>query len=216
MWGHSPGGRNDVPDLPLATAATHLLMHDTDRRRLFLAAVVTLIALPAFFLYQRSNATDASTEVEVTATQLADQNVINPQPVSINEEQPVETDVPTSNRSQLPPSEAPDDDPIFMDGPIANAEDTTADVAIAAQPAIAPLRLAATYLSTVPGTRSCLTRGLESGRTVTVVNLDNGRSVTCVTLLAPRTQRDDIVLHTTAFEKLADLTEAPIPVEVQQ
>lgn len=191
-------------------------MHDTDRRRLLLAAVVTLIAVPAFFLYQRSNATDATSDAQIIATQPADANVINPQPVAINDEQPVETDVPTSNRSQLPPPEAPDDDPIFMDGPIANAEDTTADVAIAAQPAIPPLRLAATYLSTVPGTRSCLTRGIESGRTVTVVNLDNGRSVTCVTLLAARTQRDDIVLHTSAFEQLADLTEAPIPVEVQQ
>ncbi len=191
-------------------------MYDTDRRRLLLAAVVTLIALPAFFLYQRSNADDADTGTVAATVAPGDENVINPAPPAINEEAPVATAAPTSNRSQLPPSEAPDDDPIFMDGPTANDEDNTADVAIPAQPVIAPLRLAATYLSTVPGTRSCLTHDLESGRTVTVVNLDNGRSVTCVTLLAPATQRDDIVLHTSSFEQLADLTEAPIPVEVRQ
>lgn len=195
-------------------AATTDPMYDTDRRRLLLAAVVTLVALPAFFFYQRSTADDSGTEVVATAP--ADPNVINPQPASINDEVPVDSEVPTSNRSQLPPAEAPDDDPTFMEGPIASEEDTTADVAIPAQPAIAPIRLSATYLSTIPGVRSCLTRDLESGRTVTVVNLDNGRSITCVTLLAPRTQIDDIVLHTSQFEQLADLTEAPIPVEVRQ
>lgn len=189
-------------------------MYDTDRRRLFLAAVVTLLALPAFYFYQRAN--DDSADTGAAAAAPVDENVINPVPVVINDAPPADTAVPTSNRSKLPPSEAPDDAPIFMDGPTANDEDATADVAIPAQPAIAPIRLAATYLSTVPGTRSCLTRGVESGRTVTIVNLDNGRSITCVTLLAPATQRDDIVLHTSSFEQLADLTEAPIPVEVRQ
>jgi hypothetical protein len=189
-------------------------MHDTDRRRLLLAAVLTLIAVPAIVLFQRSS--DDGADTGTVATQPVDAGVINPKPAAIDETQPVVSDVPTSNRSQLPPSEAPDDDPIFMEGPTANDEDTTADVAVQAQPAIAPLRLAATYLSTVPGTRSCMLRGLESGRTITVTNLDNGRSITCVTLLAPATQRDDIVLHTSSFEQLADLTEAPIPVEVRQ
>jgi hypothetical protein len=52
--------------------------------------------------------------------------------------------------------------------------------------------------------------------TVSVTNLDNGRSITCVTSIAPFSQIADIVLHTDTFSLLADLTEAPITVELTQ
>jgi hypothetical protein len=57
---------------------------------------------------------------------------------------------------------------------------------------------------------------LRSGLSVTVTNLDNGRSITCVTSIAPFNQTADLVMHTEAFSLLADLTEAPITVELVQ
>lgn len=215
---------SDDPDRhsPSATAATDALlppttipMHDTDRRRLFLAAIVTLIAVPAFFVYSnRADGDDDPSSALPVAT--ASGNVINPLPGQVPDVTTANTEVTTSDESQLPPLEAPDDDPIFMNGPVAIEEDTTADVAIPGQPAIPPMTLNATYLSTIAGVRSCLVAGIESGRTISVTNLDNGRSITCVTITAPATQGDELVMHTESFEQLADLTEAPIAVEVRQ
>lgn len=184
-------------------------MHDTDRRRLFLAGLLTLLAIPAFLLYGRL----ANGDDDTSAAPAAEGDVINPLPDQSNT---VVVDTEVANQSQLPPIEPPDDDPIFMNGPVPLEEDEIAEVAIPAQPAIAPVLLDATYRSTVPGIRSCLVRTIESGRTVTVTNLDNGRSITCVTVLAPPNQRDDLVMHTESFQQLADLTEAPIAVEVQR
>lgn len=208
-------------------------MHDTDRRRLLLAAIVTLIAVPAFFIISRSGddgsepaGTDPATAEASTSS--AGGNVINPlpeqqadagnviNPVATEQTDAATTEPPPGSQSQLPQLEAPDDDPIFMNGPVAIEEDEIAEVAIPAQPSIPPITIEATYLSTIPGTRSCLVRGVTSGRTVRVTNLDNGRSITCVTVLAPRTQGDELIMHRSAFEQLADLTDAPIAVEVSQ
>jgi hypothetical protein len=198
-------------------------MYDTDRRRMFFAVVVTLIAVPAFFLYNRSAESDTTgttgttgTSADATQTQPST-NVINPLPdAAPTDDAAAVTAAPTSARSQLPPTEPPDDDPIFLDGVEAADDGDVAHVAVPAQPAIAPIEVDATYLSTVSGARSCLTRAVESGRTITVTNLDNGRTITCVTILAPATQRDDLVMHTRSFEQLADLTDAPITVEIRQ
>lgn len=189
-------------------------MYDHDRRRLLLAAIMTMIAVPAFFILRGDDSSSAPAATSGDVINPVDDNVINPLP---DQAAPAATEQPaTSNESKLPPLEPPDDDPIFMNGPVANAEDEIAEVAIPAQPAIPPIVVEASYLSTVPGTRSCLIRGVESGRTVRVTNLDNGRSITCVTVIAPATQRNDLVMHTESFEQLADLTDAPIAVEVGQ
>ena len=48
-----------------------------------------------------------------------------------------------------------------------------------------------------------------------MVNLANNRSVTCTTVLAPG-GTGDVVLHTSAFASIADLTDAPISVEIHR
>jgi hypothetical protein len=61
----------------------------------------------------------------------------------------------------------------------------------------------------------CAAWFLDVGTAVTVTNLDNGHTVKCV--IADRTGVPDdrlIVLDTTVFEQLADLVEAPIPVNI--
>ncbi len=58
--------------------------------------------------------------------------------------------------------------------------------------------------------------GIGSGQQVTVVNLDNNRSVTCTAILAPSSAADQLVMASELFAELADLTDAPIPVEIRQ
>lgn len=198
-------------------------MHHTDRRRLTLALVVTLVAVPAFFL---SGLGDDGSADEPPPTAVATEsagaddgdggNVINPVPAPAGDASSDTAATTVGGReSRLPPIEGPDDQPAFMEGPVGDPGDDSNEIATPARPAVAPIRLTGTYRSTVAGARSCQVPGLSGGLTVTVTNLDNGRSISCVTTVGPADGADEVVMHTRSFEKLADLTEAPIAVEVQ-
>ena len=74
----------------------------------------------------------------------------------------------------------------------------------------------ATYRGDVsPG--FCLFNGITSGVVVDVVNVDNGRSVECRS--RPRVDDgappNELVLSQEAFMQIADLTDAPVPVELR-
>lgn len=61
----------------------------------------------------------------------------------------------------------------------------------------------------------CYSIDAPLGITITVTNINNGRKVTCTnvfSLLVPA--GISVVLHTTVFEKLADVVNAPIPVKI--
>jgi hypothetical protein len=176
-----------------------MAFEDSDRRRSVLLALLTLIALPAIYIYSRS--IDESPRSEATPTELR-----------------VDGEVLTAsdNGPARPPIEFPDAAPIFLDGPVAELSPRIAEIAVPARPATPALQFSASFRSTVNGVRSCLVKELRSGLSVTVTNLDNGRSITCVTSIAPFNQTADLVMHTEAFSLLADLTEAPITVELVQ
>lgn len=180
-----------------------MAFEDTDRRRSLLLGVLTLIALPAIYLYSQSDASADITDNDITAEIAA-------------EAAPVTDGGPpvTDNAANRPPITVSDADPIFLDGPVGDVNPGVNEIAIPSRPVIAPLELSASYRSTVAGVRSCLVSGLAGGLSVSIRNLDNGRSITCVTRAAPSAQVADVVLHTDTFSLLADPTEAPITVEL--
>lgn len=162
---------------------------------------MTLIALPAWWLLSRD---DGSSGPD-TARASTETTVVR-----------IETPAPQTESNLPRTADIDQRDPIFMDGPTADPNAGVAEVAVPAAPAIAPIEMAASYSSEISGANKCLVVGISTGRTITVTNLDNGRTVTCESFFAPATQRDDILLHTDTFSRLADLTEAPIPVEIRQ
>jgi hypothetical protein len=176
-----------------------MAFEDTDRRRSLLLGVLTLLALPAIYLYSQSDrSTDTNTD-------------------DIAAEAPPATDSApqiTDNATNRPPITVSEAAPIFLDGPVGDVNPGVNEIAIPSRPAIAPLVLSASYRSTVAGVRSCLVNGLAGGLSVSIKNLDNGRSITCVTRTSPALQVADVVLHTATFGLLADPTEAPITVEL--
>ncbi|MGB3734271.1 MAG: hypothetical protein WA964_04890 [Ilumatobacter sp.] len=180
-----------------------MAFEDSDRRRTTVLLILTIIALPIIFFVTRGDDADG------------DAGVVDP---STGEPIPVDADpmAASDNGPSRPPLAASDAEPTFLDGPAADPSPGVAEVAVPARPDTAPVRLDASYRSTVAGQEACLVKDLDSGLSVTVTNLDNGRSVTCVTSIAPFSQTADIVLHTDAFSLLADLTEAPITVELTQ
>lgn len=165
-----------------------MAFEDSDRRRAILLALVTLIAVPVIWLASRPD--------EASAPAADGSSVV------------------TENGPSRPPIEPPDQEPVFLEGPSLDPNPGVAEVAVPARPEQPPIEMSASYRSTVAGVRTCLIRDLGSGLTVTVTNLDNGRTIECVTSIAPFDQVAGVVLHTETFAKLADLTEAPIPVEV--
>jgi len=177
-----------------------MAFEDSDRRRTTVLLILTIIAVPLIFLLTRDDDPADSAGVDPTTGEVI----------------PADADTmdASDNGPSRPPLVASDAEPTFLDGPAADPNPGVAEIAVPARPETPALRLDASYRSTVAGQRSCLVRDLASGLTVTVKNLDNGRTITCVTSIAPFSQTADIVLHTDTFSLLADLTEAPITVEL--
>ncbi len=179
-----------------------MAFEDSDRRRTTVLLILTIIAVPAIFFLTRADDANGDAVVDPTTGEV----------IAVDGD----TMAASDNGPSRPPLVASDADPTFLDGPSLDSSPGVAEIAVPARPETAPVRLEASYRSTVAGERTCLVSSLPSGLTVTVTNLDNGRSTTCVTSIAPFTQNADIVLHTDTFSLLADLTEAPITVELTQ
>jgi hypothetical protein len=167
-------------------------MDPADRRRFLLAALVSVVALPALLLAGREDGSAgpnvATAGVEIDAGGAS---------------------VPAT--SVDPPA---DDDPVYLDGPASENAPSIAEIAVPA-PREAVVLQTATYSSGMwPG--GCRTKGVGGGVRVTVVNLDNNRSISCIAEFAPAEQQADLILPTSSFRQLADLTDAPIPVEIRQ
>ena len=87
-----------------------------------------------------------------------------------------------------------------------------------AAPTVARISTSASYRSTISPVDTCLASPTSRrARSITVVNLNNGHSVTCIA--TPRVLRPPttgLIMHTDTFAQIADLTDAPIPVEISQ
>ena len=82
------------------------------------------------------------------------------------------------------------------------------------RPDFEPIRTTASHRRRVADPTICLTNEVDSGTNAIVTNVDNRRSVECVTAIPSGTLTAGVVLHPDAFSTIADLTDAPIPVEI--
>lgn len=172
-----------------------MALTDTDRRRFAVATAITLVALPALW-WANESANSGAPGIATVGVELAD------------------GDETTDVRD----GEDPDGSvaPVFLDGPAGAAGASQPKIAVPAAPALERIRAAASYRRSTPARSICLVPGVVNGQTVTVVNLDNNRSVRCTTALIEGAAGDEIVLHTDLFAEIADLTDAPIPVEIRR
>lgn len=167
-------------------------MDTSDRRRLLLATLLTLVALPALWLLSQEE--DSGAPNVATAG------------VDVEGDSGGSTDGDGSIAEGARP-----DEPVFMDGP-AGQPNMVAEIAVPAAPNGEVATGLATYRASV-GRRQCVVPFVVNGTEVTVVNLDNNRRTTCVAVYASAVEGTDVVLHSQTFLELADLTDAPIPVE---
>jgi hypothetical protein len=172
-------------------------LNDTDRGRFFFALLITLVALPSLWWFSRDDTAADQTTVTTAAA-------------------PPTTEAPTTTigRTNLPPPDAVDSVPIFLDGPEGQIGGVP-EIAVPGQPTTASIIAEATFRRSLAGEQTCLSRTIQVGGIITVTNLDNNRSTTCRVSLAPATQRDDLVMDVDRFTEIADVTDAPIPVEIR-
>ena len=182
-----------------------MALTDTDRRRFIAATVLSLLALPALWW---ANTSESSSAPNLAVTGIG---------VDVDVDVDVDADAAESANSaaaDTPVGSIGEAAPVFLDGPSSAAGAGQSEVAVPAKPLIDDITAKATFRSSV-SSQSCIVPGLTSGSRITVVNLDNNRSVTCTTLLAPGTT-GNVVLPTSAFASIADLTDAPISVEIRR
>lgn len=179
-------------------------MHLKDRRRLAIAAVLTMLALPTLWLLNRDGGSSAP---NVAAAGVQVENGY------VTETDPTPTTGP--RRANLPAVEPLGETaPVFLDGPSSSGGGLPA-IAVPTVPASEILDLEATYNSQM-WNWTCIVPGVADGTELTIVNVNNGRSTTCVATYANPHDGASLVMHTSDFLELADLTDAPIPVEIHK
>jgi hypothetical protein len=171
-----------------------MALTSSDRRRILLATAMTLIAMPALWWANQSSAPNVATVgiavVDKSAT------------------------TPTATTADT--GDVGGGAPVFLDGPSGQVGAGLSEIAVPAPPAIASITTTATFRSTRGSPSACMIPGIASGQQVIVVNLDNNRTFTCTAILAPSPAPDQLVIASQLFAELADLTDAPIPVEIRQ
>jgi hypothetical protein len=169
-----------------------------DRRRVTLASVVTLLALPSLFIMNRDDPTGPATVAPAGV-------VVAPEAAPLTTPAPHQA-MGTVGGAFLQSPEIPAERPRTEGEPIAVAVP-------AARPGVF-VSSRATYRRSIPSTSVCLVSDAPHAARVTITNVDNGRSITCVASVTGVGSRDPVVVHTDSFTRIADLSDAPIHVEI--
>ena len=202
-------GRPRIPCGPLIgvpdRAATErtMALSQPDRRRILLACAITAVALPAlWFANQPDNG----------APNVATAGIAVGEPAANDAAPTAESDEGRTSATDAETGAAP----VFLDGPTAQVGAGLAEIAVPIAPDAERVTIDATFRSNVVVAGVCRVPGLGNGQQITVVNLDNNRSITCSTALTPSGETLELVMHPDLFSQIADLTDAPIPVEIRR
>ena len=176
-----------------------LKLDDRDRRRLFIASALTVVALPAVWLANRDDSASPRPNVAAVGAPVADGEPSSAPPATVDPMGTVEAQY-LDGSVPAPPATA---------GPITPVIGTADGHVVATATAI--------FRRSVTSGNTCLYNGVGSGSRITVVNVDNDRSMTCTTVLRPMDQpQHELVMSADAFAAIADPSEAPIVVEIRQ
>ena len=167
-------------------------MNSYDRRRLALASIFTVAALPALWIINRNDAGSAAPALGAAG-------------------------VPQVGANQAPSTSAyTPNPPIFLNGPPSGADPAVVDIIIPPGPTATEASGKASFRRYADATkRQCTTALAPWGSVLTVTNTDNGQTTTCTNSIStPLPAGVDIVLHTDLFTSISDLADAPVPVRI--
>lgn len=161
----------------------------TDRNRLTVAIVATGLMLPLLFIAGGRSADSVDVGV---------------------------TNAPTTTFDTGLSNDNVADAPANLDGPVAVESNATGEIAYPAGDTANSQRGRATFKRFPDSARTgCSTNIAPLGATVTVRNVNNGLKTTCLNInIGPISTTFDIVLGLPVFEAIAELIDAPLPVEL--
>ncbi len=166
------------------------------RRRVALAAAITVIAVPAVFLFK----TEATVDVPSGTAPVTLVGTFAPTAADDSSITPAATDVMGST-------------PVaYLEGDEAINSGDPATIAIPRLPRA--INGTASFRRDLPDVTRCQAKGVPFDSKITVTNLDNSRSVQCIASVGGVEPTDDVVLHNDAYLLIADLTDAPVPVSI--
>ena len=175
----------------------HVQLENADRRRLVVATIITIVALPTLWLTGRDRASDG---------------VLSPVAIAVN-------GGAVADVTRHGATSAADDTPVFMAGPttppVPEPEIVTPTPRAEQASGRATFRRwDSTTMSDVRG-YPCQSVLAPIGTRLTITNVNNGRSVRCVNvLLEPPTGGAIVTLHTDALLAIGKLADAPLSVRV--
>jgi hypothetical protein len=162
-------------------------MRAHDRRRLVLAAALTVAAVPALWILDRDDAADDGATTTVPAA------------------------------GALPSTSAEPPVPVFLDNTTPVVPPAVIDIAVPDGPSSREARGNATFKRyiDIPVARPCTTKLAPTGVELTVTNIDNGLSTTCTNTRSVSVPPGaDIAIDTQVYILIAELVEAPVPVRL--
>jgi hypothetical protein len=167
------------------------------RRRVAVALAITVIAVPAAFLLNRGNESSAPPSGTVIGSVAADGSTADLTP-----------------RSSAPSAtDAMGTTPVgFLDGTVPERANDPATIAIPRLPQ--SVNGTGSFRRDLTNVAGCMAKGAPFNSRVTVTNRDNSRSVQCINNVGGIQPDADVVLHADAFLQIADLTDAPIAVQI--
>jgi hypothetical protein len=171
-------------------------MNAFDRRRVVVASVFTLVALPALWVFNRESAA-TSTSPNVGAAGL---------------------DVGAGLHDTAPSTTAYEPSPpLFVGGDDAPNPPGLIDIAVPPAPGANDLLMKASYHRYIGAVGvPCTTLLAPDGAALTVTNVDNGQTAKCTNTLGLAVPAGaEIVLDTALFATIGDLADAPVPVRVR-
>ena len=195
--------------------------NDTDRRRFLLGAGLTLLALPALW-WANQQADSGAPNVATVGIDVGDgqSEPTPPTPRRSARRADAELAPATTAAGDHGPADHRAGRPVGADLP-RRPERRRPVVARPRSPSpprrpSSGITTSASYRSSISPIDTCLTSDIKTGTTITVVNLNNGHSVTCIATRVYSTDDTGLIMHTDTFSQIADLTDAPIPVEISQ
>ena len=167
------------------------------RRRVAVALAITVIAVPAAFLLNRGGDDGVAT-------------VPPPTVVGTTPDGGGDTDVSSASPAITDAmGTAPPDLDTRQDLPV---DDDPARIAIPRIPE--GIEGTATFRNEISDPTLCQAPDVPFNAQITVTNLDNSKSVQCIAGVGGARPDDDVVLHADAFQQIADITDAPVPVRI--
>lgn len=170
--------------------------------------MLTLVALPTVWLLNRESG-DGSESNASTDT------------VAVTTAPPVESTPPTENDASSPVTDDPMalDESIYLSGDGTEQPDIVVDVAVPAAEEGEVVSARATFSSNFTDAGLCVGGPGEIETVLTVTNVNNNRSTDCTVVSGSGIIEPEpgmIVLERSAYLQIADVSDAPVPVEIRR